>query len=523
MAKAPVIDKGISTNSDLKSFLHQYTDYSIMHFPSWKALEEFALKVNINQSAITGKTNFKEYINRQLSENKDREFNAYGINGKQPRSYNEAMERKDFVYLPEYLEVKNAVEKMAREWIAFSSEAETERPKLVFNDKEIGEFVFAKAAMALLPKLFYYSPSKKREIDIINEQIVQRGDKMYLKSDDSLVVFAYKVKKRKKISTEDLDNLGKLTKRTKKIDGDIYNLFEPKELRQDVESQLISMGFTCKSIGEELWVRKEKEDSDTSEFIYIENKGEDSLKKARKKGLLQVKSSNKKVYLYKEKKPKVYNTIKIIVGLTAGGFTDWINDFYTGVTAVVLAEILESLGYCVGIEVAVGGGRCQWCSKKLNFNNKLTHGRRFFTFTAKEFGEQLDRDGLLMAVSDPAFHNIKWISLFNNYLSFFDDEVSQYGNPSSTWHGIEKEDMVNPIGQYHKALDWSKGNRNLLHFYVHKVGVSNRYGKQSSSNKQANIQACLEEIKSIVLTTLNVNKKALEKFQTSKYDYGLTK
>jgi hypothetical protein len=192
---------------------------------------------------------------------------------------------------------------------------------------------------------------------------------------------------------------------------------------------------------------------------------------------------------------------------------------------VVAAETLESLGYCVGIDVVVGGGRCGGCSKKLNFDNQSVHGRRFFGFTAKEFGEQMDKESLLYTLADPSFHNIKWISLLNYFFAFFGDGISKNGSPASTWHGISGDDMINPIGMYYKAIDYSKGNKNLLTFYMHKVGKTQNDdpdGPQIAS-ENANIQSTTEYIRNIILDTLNINKKALEKYQKSGYDFGLAK
>ena len=54
--------------------------------------------------------------------------------------------------------------------------------------------------MALVPKLFYYSPSKNIEIDIVKEKIIQKSNQeMVLESDGSKVVFAFKVEESFKI------------------------------------------------------------------------------------------------------------------------------------------------------------------------------------------------------------------------------------------------------------------------------------------------------------------------------------
>lgn len=508
-----------------------YTYYSIMQFPSWNALKTFAKKIPYSAAADAGNKYFERWVNKELnalnSNPKWAKFSAYGIDGKHPKTYAEAMAREDFVYMDQYKRVKEKVDKLIKDWL-LSSEAETEKPKLVFNDKEIGEFVFAKAAMALVPKLFYYSPSKNIEIDIVKEKIIQKSNQeMVLESDGSKVVFAFKVK-RKVSKYASTDDLGKITKKTKKIDGAIYYAFEQKEdtkdatTIEDIESELIAMGYLTKISDGKLYVRKDSS-NEKSNFVYVEAKGEESLKEARKLGSIQVKSQNKKVYLYKEKKPKVMDTVKLIIAMKAGGFTAWKNDLYTGVTAMVVTEVLESMGYCVGIEVVLGGGRCGMCGMDLNTPDG--NGRRYFSFTIKGFNEQLDQNALLYTVADPSFHNIKWISYINYFFSLYGDDISRDGNPVDRWHGIEKQDMINPLGIYHKALDASKGNKNLLHFYIHQVGatVGNNPENPQIEDEDENVQKCVEYVRSIVEDTVNLNKQALDKLKTSGYDFGFGK
>jgi hypothetical protein len=423
-----------------------YTNYSIMSFPSWRALQDFAYKIKEkmpNRVVEEANRNFKTYVENALTGQGN--IKAYGLFGKQPKSYEEAMSRDRFIYYKEYDEIKKEVEKKVQDNLAKSSEAEAMKPKLVFNDKEIGDFVFDKAAMSLEPEIYHYNPKTKKEVDILTQNIVYKGDKMFLESDNSPVVFAFKV---------------------------------------------------------------EKEDGSV---VFVEIEGEESLEKASKLGILDCTSNNKKVYLYKEKKPRITNSVKILVGLTVGGFTQWDNDFYTGVTAGVLVEILEGLGYSVDVEIAVGGGRCQSCYKQLNFNGNRTFGRRFFVFTAKDFDSPLDRDGLLYTLADPSFHNIKFVSLLNYFFTFFGDEIDTKANPSSTWHGIREPDMINPIGMYEKSLDFKKGNKNLFHFYI------SGYGDGSSQTQIKNKQDVIAAVTDLVLTCENRNLEALKKY--SSYDF----
>lgn len=442
------------------------TFWSIQTFPSFKVMKEFIEKVKeqmLNPIADQANDNFKIYINRILANPRGPKIPYYGMFGKQPTSYEEAMAREKFVYYDEYKKVKEKIEKLVREELQKTSTAEIMQPKFVYNDKQLGEFVFDKAAMSLLPKTYYYSFVHDREVDIINEPIIREGNVMILKSDRTVVDMAIKVKK---------------------PDGSF-------------------------------------------EFIKVDPMDATvSLNEARQKGVIDCTSTNKKVFLYKEKIPKTFSAVKLIVGLTAtAGFTKWTgsngeigNDFYTGMTAVALMDILESMGYSVEIELVLGGGRCGGCYRKLNFNNIMTSGRRFIGFTVKPFDALVDMDSLLYTVCDPSFHNIKFLSLLNYFFTFYGDEIdtnrgfngavlpvsnTEFGNPSSTFHGIEPSDMVNPIGMYYKSLDHKKGNDNLLHFYINRV---------------ASLEEAVLEVRDIILTSEDLNMEAAVKYKS--YDFS---
>jgi hypothetical protein len=423
---------------------YAYQHYTIMPFSNWRAMIEFANKIKkVKPSAkvTSNESSFKSFVNRDLISNSKK----YGLFGKQPKSYDEAIKRENFIYYDEYKRIKRNVEEKIAKELQKSSLVDIMKPRLVFNDKGIGEFVFSKAAMSLKPNIYKYSPSKKREIDS-KEEIVYEGKRMYLKSDKSIVINALKVTKK---------------------GGSV----EYVELKSG-------------------------------------NEGEKSLQEARKIGIISCSSANKKVYLYKEKKPKMFNAVKIVVGLTMGGLTAWDNDFYTGIAAVVIVDVLESLGYSVDIEVVLGGGRCDGsiCGPKpLNFSNYRGKGRRFFTFTAKSFDEQLDLDGLLYTLCDPSFVNIKFVSILNNFFNLHGDYITD-GNPIEAWHGLEETDLVNPIGAFIKGLDKKNGNDNIIHFYMHRV------------TDEADV---VRQLTDLVLTCENKNKLALEKYAT--HDYGLDK
>lgn len=444
-----------------------YTVWSIQTFPSFRVLKKFIEKVQAtmpNPIADRANANFQIYIDRILSKpNKNPKIKYYGMNNKQPRNYVEAMQRDKFVYYDDYKALKKRLEKTIQKELQKQSTAEVLKPKFVYNDKQLGEFTFDKAAMSLIPKTYYYSFVYDREIDILSEQIIREGNVIILKLDGTLVDLAIKVK-------------------------------TPE--------------------GDEKFIKVDPENPSVS------------LDEARKIGVVDCTSTNKKVYLYKQKIPKTFNAIKIIVGLTAtGGFTKWQgsmgeigNDFYTGLTAMVVADVLESLGYSIQIELVLGGGRCGGCYRKLNnFRGGIASGRRFFGFTVKPFDGLMDMDSLLYTMCDPSFHNIKFVSLLNYFFTFYGDEIdtndhyggsgdrsnSNFGNPQYTWHGIEPSDMTFPIGQYYKSMDIKKGNTSVLHFYINRVG--------------SEADAVLE-IRDIILTAEDLNREAAEKYK--QYDFS---
>jgi hypothetical protein len=438
----------------------KYKDkYTILNFPTWRALEAFAKKVPLGNSGLQSNDLFRRFVESNLHK---REF---GLFGKQPKSFKEAMARKNFVYKDEYKKIKEKAEKAVREKLQLSSVAEVMKPKFVYNDKQIGEFIYDRAAMSLKPKIYWYCPSEDRLVDSIKEKI-----------------YTY------------APSLNKVIKDEKIIkDGFLMVL-------DDSNRTLLINAIEKDGVFIEVVQAIKVKTKDGVKYMRL--KGEETLKEARKKGVIDCTSSNKKVYLYKEKKPKEYKAIKIIVGLTKGGLTDWENDFYTGVAAALLVEVLESLEYSVEIVVALGGGRCDGsiCGPyPLNFDGVFTHGRRYFFFTAKKFDELADMDGLLYTVADPSFHNIKFISLFNSFLTFFGDTLdTQSGDPAEKWHGIQEDDIINPLGAFQKALDHKNGNKGVLHFYIHKI---------------ADEQEIIQRVSDIAITCENMNREALLKYR----------
>ena len=385
-----------------------WTLQSFVSYSQYVAYAE-ALKERFAATTLTG---FLDAEKRQVTNDLAKGLNTrfYGINGKQPKSYEEALKRDTFVYFDEYSEVKKTIQAKVLEQLAKSSTAEAMKDKLVYNEQELGDFVYEKASMGLVPNLFYYSPKHKRELS---------DEEMNPSSEDYAL---------------GIDNSGEKEKYFYIPDGSIILL--------------------C--------LRIEKENG---ELEYIEAGNEGNLEEAIAGGIMSVSSNVKKSYLYQQKQPRLNNAIRLVVGLTRGSFTNWNNDFYGGVATGIIIETLESLGYAVSVDLAFGGGRCSGCGHRMNTHNGRS-GRRFFTITAKSFNDPLDLETLLYMICDPSFHNVKLLSYINCFFQLYGDEKD---NGMTYWHGIEKPDIFSPIGATLLARDFKLNNTNTMYYMIHKV------------------------------------------------------
>ena len=420
---------------------------------------------------------------------------TYGMFGKEPKSYDEAMKRDKYVYWSEYTEIKNKAFNEIMKIVRLSSEAEAMQPKMVFNDRQIGEFNYDRASMSLKPAIYFYSPSQKREIDLSKDFIYTKDDVIYLKSKINILKDKLKIE-------EEKDN--KWMEKAKK-----QGIKEESPYKLSIET-------TKKEIAEAQSSDDEKSDTlvikvfkvtkadDTIEYVEIKN--EDSLKEANAIGRLSVTSSNKKVYLYKEKKPKINPAVKVVVCAYRGGWTGWTNDFYTGIAGVLMVEVLEALGYSVELVGVFGGGRCPRCGMKLNFDGVRDIGRRYTIIKFKDFNDQTDLENLLYTLSDPSFHAVKWMNNFNSILNLYGDDLDMNsGRPDRVWHGIEMPDLVNPIGAFSKDMEYRRGNKNLLDFTIHKIGSA---------------EDIVMEVSNAAIECERINKEALEKYTQHAYKFS---
>lgn len=131
-------------------------------------------------------------------------------------------------------------------------------------------------------------------------------------------------------------------------------------------------------------------------------------------GAKQFNSSNKKSFLFKEKLPRPNRAVRlfILVGQNWGEKTYW-----AGVTAVICANFLESVGYSVRLTACIG-----LSNSNLKFDGSRQYGHRFNIMDVKDYTETMDSLSLLYVLADPSFFRIRQFSYYMAQQYLFDDE-----------------------------------------------------------------------------------------------------
>lgn len=393
--------------------LYSYQDFSIQCFES---IDEFVKYAELAKSK--GSEELYKFLNKEresidsiLQKSRD---NIYGLKGtdKAPLSYADALNRNTFLYKDEYEKAKEASKLLLDKALEKNSLAEAMKSKMIFTDRELGEFVYERASMSIKPNLYYYSRVHDFEVD---EKEVK------------------------------------------------FDLVEGKE----------KYTYTVDGTSIELCIKitipaKNENEQDTYEYIESGSISDEELANFTKRGILSISSNVKKVYQFKEKQPRIKNAIKIFMGTSVGGYSKAgeYGDFYTGIAAVLLAEYLESRDYSVELVMLLGGGRCTGCLPSHKLNTPSKYGRRFIGITVKKFDEQLDLDSLLYWTSDPSALKIKLLRYFNVFHWLYGDDMTYN---STYWHSIQKEDLICPIAPFYKNKDIKKGNKDLMYFFIHEV------------------------------------------------------
>ena len=432
------------------SRLSSFQDFSFQCFSSVEEFIEYSelVKSQGNSTLLDFLQRDRNSIDEYLQRNQDNPNNQYGLRGttKAPKSYLDALNRDKFVYKEEYEKAKEQCKKLIDKALEKSSLAEAMKSKMIFTERELGEFIYQRAAMALNLNLYYYSFIHNKKLEQEEVIFLKDGDKEVFKyvKDSSPVFLCVRVS---------------------------YPLV--KSENQD-ENEL-------------------EENNSREEYVKSDDLSDELLDKISKEGgVIDTYSDVKKVYQYKEKQPRVKNAVKIIMATTVGGFTAksvW-GDFYTGVAAALVTEYLEARDYSVEIEMILGGGRCTGCrSAGYYLNTPTRYGRRYLGITVKKFDEQLDLDSLLYWVADPSALKIKLLQYFNLFHWLYGDRMT---NAQSYWHGINEADIVCPIGTFYKQKDVKKGLKDLIYFSVISVdgiaGVANAILKIVLESENINFQ-----------------------------------
>jgi hypothetical protein len=432
--------------------LYSFQDFSFQCFGS---VEEFIaycelVKSQGNSTLLDFLQSDRDEIDRYLQQNTNNSNNIYGLLGttKAPTSYLDALNRNTFLYKDEYLKVKEECKKLINNALEKSSLAEAMKSKMIFTERELGEFIYQRASMILNFNLYYYSFIHKKKLEQSEVIFINKdGKEQYKYSLDSTPVFLC-VRVAYPINKEDVNN---------------ENELEEKNSRE--------------------------------EYINSEDLTDELLDKISKEGgIIDTYSEVKKVYQYKEKQPRVKNAVKIIMATTVGGFgvqkkSVW-GDFYTGITAALITEYLEARDYSVEIEMVLGGGRCKGClNAGYYLNTPSRYGRRYLGITVKKFDEQLDLDRLLYWVADPSALKIKLLQYFNLFHWLYGDKMTK---KQMYWHGIAEPDLICPIGTFYKQKDVKKGLKDLIYFSMVSVdgiaGVANAILKVVLESENINYQ-----------------------------------
>jgi hypothetical protein len=322
-----------------------------------------------------------------------RDTNWYGT--PLPSSVDEGLARTKYQRMDEFNDVYKRVIEPRIQDILNISRANLEMPTLKYNDLGIGIFDFAKAASGLVPTYHFYSFKFKDYVDGEEVETIKEKNtfKSRLKSDKSPVLIAPKIK--------------------------------------DADAETIYTAF--------------KEVYDGAKLFEV-------LKKYKLKigGAKAFGSTIKKVYVNKEKVPKLKNSIRIFVNLGANCNITSDQLKWTGYTAIGIAQIMSTLGYAVSV-IGIYG-----CNTNINYGGKLEYGTRFVGINLKNFDETLDAASLLYVCSDATFFRMKIFEIIvkNSYLykDYIDTSLGSTAEITTTRSMVfnsygKRDGLFNPKGE----------------------------------------------------------------------------
>ncbi len=357
-----------------------------------------------------------------------------------PKSVKEIQERTTFQKMDLYDSMKKRIiEAFNASYKEVNSKINTDIPKWKYNAMDIGTFDFDRAAINLLPRYQYYNTVTK-----------------------------------KIITHEDIENIS-------------VDKSKADYVQRNTNQKVIIVP-----------ILKEPYDEDIAHDAFMEiAEGKPYQEVLKRYGLKVGKyySTVKNVYRYKDKViiPKKAVRLFITVG---GGYRIQGNDLiYTGITGLVLAELLEQKGYMVNIQAVFG-----YSDENLKFEGKENQeGYRIIMTTVKGFNETIESRTLLYMLSDPTFfryHVFKYFQLLREkYQDGFSGKIGDMVSKIQIINAVYKQFAVRDkhyLPNKNGNIVENKNTEFVYHF------IDNVFSEQ----------ACLEAIREALKKVETINQIA---------------
>ncbi len=358
-----------------------------------------------------------------------------------PLNIDDIKDRIQFQRMDKYEEMKPRIMEAFLAWFRNNkSEILHNVPKWKYNDKELGNFDFDRASINLLPRYQYYNTKTKKYLDKI----------------------------------------------------DVANIAKDKS-----KAEYVQIGTKDKVIV--VPILKEPYDADIADMAYRDIASGTPYQEALAMYGLKVGkyySTVKDCYRYKEKVLLPKKAIRLFI--TVGGDSDvkGNNLIYSGITGLILAELLEMKGYIVNIQAVYGYQDNGLWSKKYQ---EFKFGARCVATQVKAFNETIESKTLLYMLSDATF--------FRHYVfKYFQLLREKYGDKynGSLGRMIDSSQIKTIIYKHFGIRDGyfipnKKGkfvqnaNTQFLYFFIDNIFTEN---------------SCIEKVREVMLDVENQNQIA---------------
>ena len=280
-----------------------------------------------------------------------------------PASLEDALSRISYQSMDEYKRVYEELVYPRLQELLKNSIADFELPKLMYNDRGLGNFDFNKASTGLVPILKYYSFSKKDFVEKKEVHFHKTGKdfKLSLIEDGTPVVVAPRL-----LPSYDKDLVDSVYKEVYE-GANVFKVLKRLKLR----------------IG----------------------------------GSQSISSTVKKSYILKEKVTRPKKAIRIFLKLGCAWTVTAEQYKWTGYLATAIAELLSILDYSVNIWGVFG------IRDNINYkgDGRLVDGTRYWGVQLKSFEDTLDKPSLLYLCSDVSFFRVKCFDYLVKYSQKMDD------------------------------------------------------------------------------------------------------